>query len=118
MSQYSFTYKKIILVICCVFLITFIYGQNNAEQEYIEIVTKAITKNISDYSELEKTFRNHKNDTLKMGFLEQKSKEANYLTGEAFASTMLGVYYRNKSRFNQATTYHNKALHLAIKSKF
>jgi len=116
MSKYSFTYKKIILVIYWVFATIFIYGQNNAEQEYIDIVTKAITKNISDYSELEKTFRYHKDDTLKMSFLEQKSKEANYFMGEAFATTMLGVYYRNKSRFNQATTYHNKALHLAIKS--
>jgi tetratricopeptide (TPR) repeat protein len=29
---------------------------------------------------------------------------------------MLGIYYRNKSRFNQATILHNKALQLAIKA--
>lgn len=52
-----------------------------------------------------------------MNFLAQKSNEQGYLEAESYALNMLGIFYRNKSRFNQATISHNKALNLAIKAE-
>lgn len=112
--------KHISLKISLTFLLvllasTISFGQSNQE-DFNELVNSIISNKPSNYSFLEERFKPHKYDTLKMAFLLDKSKLANYLVGESFAQTMLGIYYRNKSKFNRATVAHREALRIAIKA--
>ncbi len=93
-----------------------ITAQINDNSDFIALVEKAINDKLVTCNELEEVFGAHKQDTVKMKFFAKKSSEQGYLEGESFALNMLGVFYRNKSRFNHATISHNKALHLAIKA--
>lgn len=90
------------------------YAQNQIKDNFNARVESILVKRVKDYSKLEKALSNDKNDTLKMHFLARKCKEENYLEGESYALTMLGIYYRNKSRFELAAVTHNKALIKAI----
>lgn len=92
------------------------HGQNTKE-DFNVLVNDVISDKPESLSFLEDVFEEHKNDTLKMKFLVQKSLDADYKTGESFAYTRLGIYYRNKSKFNQALVYHKKALDLALKAQ-
>lgn len=94
-----------------------ITAQINDDSDFIALVEKTINDKLVIYNELEEAFRTHKQDTIKMKFFAKKSSEQGYLEGESFALNMLGIFYRNKGRFNQATITHNKALHLAIKAE-
>ena len=92
------TLNKFLLAFLIGLTIPFLgFGQNNQE-DFNALVDRVIKEKPIDYPLLEKTFRFHKNDTLKMSFLVQKSKELDYLVGQSFAQTMLGIYYRNKSK--------------------
>lgn len=93
-----------------------IYAQNTSESDFNALVDNIVKERPTEYKVLEESFRIHKQDTIKMNFLAEKSNEQGYLEGESFALNMLGIYYRNKSRRNQATILHNKALDLAIKA--
>lgn len=117
LNQKNISFIKLILVLF-IFLNKFqtTHGQNIDEIDFNTQVNNVIIKQPSEYIILDNIFNKDKNDTLKMNFLAQKSNEAHYLEGESFALNMLGIYFRNKSRFNQATINHNKALQLAIKA--
>ena len=121
MPQFNCKYKPfkqlLLILIFSISWHTITNAQNTTQLDYNTLIDSIISKKLKTYPDLEKTLRNDKNDTLKMNFLAKKSKEANYLEGEVFATTMLGIYYRNKSRFNQSTTLHSKALRLAIKAE-
>ncbi len=109
--------RFLLILLFCISWFTNTSAQNTTQLDYNSLIDSIISEKISTYPDLESALKNHKSDTLKMNFLAKKSKEANYIEGETFATTMLGIYYRNKSRFNQSTTLHSKALRLAIKAE-
>ena len=109
--------KRIILFLfISVSFLNILYAQNNTENNFNSLVDSVLKNRPIKYNELDKVFANHSSDTIKMNFLAQKSNEIGYLDGESYALNMLGIFYRNKSRFNQAITSHNNALQLAIKA--
>ena len=109
--------KAILILFVGLVLFNISFAQNQIKDNFNARVESILDKRVKDYSKLEKALSNDKNDTLKMNFLARKCKEENYLEGESYALTMLGIYYRNKSRFELATVTHNKALMQAIKAE-
>ena len=107
---------KQLFIICCVLVYNSLYTQTINDTAFKSRVEIVLQKKPVEYDALDGLFFQDKNDTLKMRYLALKSNEQGYLVGESFAENMLGVYYRNKSRLNQATFLHNKALQLAIKA--
>lgn len=108
--------QLIFVLLICLIIPHIAHAQDPSSSDFNTLVDEILQKTPSDYSVLEEAFNNDKSDTLKMKFLAQKSSKLNYFEGESFALNMIGIYYRNKSRFNQATILHNKALNLAIKA--
>ena len=111
-------YRLSYIILFTIYLLSFVsvHGQNTGE-DFNTLVNDIISNKPESLSFLEDAFNEHKNDTLKMKFLVQKSLDADYKTGESFAYTRLGIFYRNKSKFNQAIVYHKKALDLALKAQ-
>lgn len=107
--------QKTYIAIMAIFISVLSFGQDNQES-FNTLVNEVVSKKSTNYTFLNDTFKEHKNDTLKMKFLAKKSLAANYLVGESYAYTQLGVFYRNLSHFNQATLFHKKALSLALKA--
>jgi len=70
----------------------------------------------NSYQALDTQFNAVSNDTLKMRHLATKSKETNYFEGESYALNMLGIVYRNTSKYNYALELHQQALDLAIQA--
>lgn len=120
MQQPYLLYKiikfPVIIILCCLHTIG-VYAQNVEQENFSKRIDSLISSKISSYVDFETALKNDKNDTLKMSLMARKCEEANYIDGEAFAKTMLGIYYRNKSGFNQSKTFHNNALRLAINSQ-
>ncbi len=93
-------------------------AQNKIAPDFNFQVEKILQEQPKKYSELEELFKNDMNDSLKMRFLEQKSKEINYLEGESFALCNMGIIFRDKkSLFNQAIAFHQNAYNLAISAQ-
>ncbi|MBQ0787332.1 MAG: tetratricopeptide repeat protein, partial [Oceanihabitans sp.] len=103
-------------------LITILVLANNLYAQQPEVTNfnvqvKSITeKKPNSYQELYSLFDAVSNDTLKMHYLSTKSKAANYLEGESYALNMLGIYYRNTSKYDKAIELHKQAQELAIKA--
>ena len=113
---YSNIKRIIFLLFISLFILSNSNAQNTTETNFNALVDSILTKRPVKYNELDKVFLQHVDDTIKMRFLAQKSNEQGYLEAESYALNMLGIFYRNKSRFNQAITLHNNALQLAIKA--
>ncbi len=88
-------------------------AQNKLDIDFNFQVDKVLTEKPNSYSEIEEAFKNDVKDTLKMKFLELKSKEESYLEGESFALCNLGISYRKISRYNSAIASHQNAYNLA-----
>ncbi|MBU2938309.1 tetratricopeptide repeat protein [Lacinutrix sp. C3R15] len=70
----------------------------------------------NNYQALYTLFNPVSNDTIKMRYLATKSKETDYFEGESYALNMLGIFYRNSSKYNHALELHQQALDLAKKA--
>ncbi len=93
-------------------------SQNNITPDFNFQIENVIRERPKTFSELEELFKNDMTDSLKMRFLEQKSKETNYLEGESFALCNLGIFFRDKkSLYNQSIAFHQNAYNLAISAQ-
>lgn len=109
----SLKYLKLIILLL---LANSLHAQQ-PEVTNFNVQVKSITeKKPNSYQELYSLFDAVSNDTLKMHYLSKKSKAANYLEGESYALNMLGIYYRNTSKYDKAIELHKQAQELAIKS--
>ncbi len=93
------------------------FSQNEIAPDFNFQVDNILRDQPKKYSELEDIFKNDLKDSLRMRFLEQKSKESNYLEGESFALYQLGIYFRDRSLYNQAIAFHQNAYNLALSAK-
>lgn len=106
------------------FLIVSIYcsalhlqAQNNNQQKFDSLSHAILQNKPKDFAVLDSLFRPFRNDTTLMKAFEKKANTANYNEGKSYALNMIGVAYRNFSKYNEAITYHNKALQIAKKAK-
>ena len=106
--------KIIIALILTIGIQNFLFSQNEIAPDFNFQIDNILRDQPKKYSELEDIFKNDLKDSLKMRFLEQKSKEINYLEGESFALYNLGIFFRDRSLYNQAIAFHQNAYNLAI----
>ena len=113
------TLKKTILkslkIIAILFLAN-LHAQESVDSNFNNQVKNITNDKPNNYLELYSLFNSVSNDTLKMRYLSKKSKEANYLEGESYALNMLGVFYRNTSKYNEALVFHEQAQKLALEA--
>ncbi|MBT8393680.1 MAG: tetratricopeptide repeat protein [Bacteroidia bacterium] len=112
----KFRLNRVLLLILCVSIHNFLFAQGKVDPEFNFQVENIIDQRLIKYSELEDLFKDDINDTLKMQFFAQKSQKENYLEGEAFARTKLGIIYREIAQYNRAIAEHLNAYNLAISS--
>jgi len=110
------TFLNYFKLIPILLLTTSLYAQQPEVTNFNVQVKSATTKKPKSYQELYSLFDTVSNDTLKMHYLSKKSKAANYLEGESYALNMLGIYYRNTSKYDKAIELHKQAQELAIKA--
>ena len=103
-----------LVVMLLLFIGTFSHAQNEPYEVFAENFVK--TRDTSR-SEIHKKFGKYRRDTLKMQILIELSKQYNYPKGEIYASNAIGVYFRDKSKYDRAIGYHEKAVELAEKNK-
>ena len=67
----------------------------------------------TSFTEIHKTLREYRTDTVAMRYFSQKSREKGYLAGESYALSELGRTYRNISNYSKAIELHQEALAIA-----
>ncbi|TKD67261.1 tetratricopeptide repeat protein [Flavobacterium sp. ASW18X] len=65
------------------------------------------------YEEIDSSFGFFKRDTLLLLKFRDTAHAENYQDGKVYALNMLGTYFRNKSDYKKAITYHEEALALS-----
>ncbi|WP_452230851.1 tetratricopeptide repeat protein [Lacinutrix sp. MEBiC02404] len=105
-------FKLLILLL----LVNSLQAQQPEVTNFSVQVESITDKKPNSYQALYSLFDAVSNDTIKMRYLSRKSKDANYLEGESYALNMLGIYYRNTSKYDKAIAFHKQAQELAIKA--
>lgn len=105
------SYKLIIksFLVLCMLCASFGFAQNDYDQKFSDNLDDILFTRTTNYSELESLFRQYKNDSIKMKFLENRAVEASYFEAESYALNALGVIYRNHSMYETAIEYHKYA---------
>jgi tetratricopeptide (TPR) repeat protein len=104
-------------ILITIFLLAIsLHAQEPITPDFKAQVESITTKKPNNYQDLYSLFNTVSNDTLKMQYLSTKSKEAKYLEGESYALNMLGIYYRNSSKYTEAIAFHKQAQELALKA--
>lgn len=75
-----------------------------------------IEKAPGTYAEIDALFNRKRNDSVLMRYFANRSMEANYLDGQAYAYNQLGRKYRNTAQFAKALELHQKALEIALEA--
>lgn len=105
-----FPFLIISFVIGLVFSFSAFSQENsNFEKELRQVIN---VRYLSSHK-LDSIFFRFKNDTIKMKILYNKSVENNYLSGQSYALNMIGIVYRNISKYDKSTNYHLEGLNLA-----
>ena len=91
------------------------YAQDPIDDAFKSKVDYILKLKPHSYQYIDSTFKSTNKDTLKMRFLSQKCRVENYLEGESYALNMVGIAYRNISKYNEALTIHKEAQKLANK---
>ena len=102
----------------CLYVLALLYcfvlnAQNPIDEAFKNKVDYILKLKPHSYQYIDSTFRSTNNDTLKMRFLSQKSRAGSYLEGESYALNMIGIAYRNISKYNDALAIHKQAQELA-----
>ena len=89
------------------------YSQDDSNFE--KEIEKVLNVRYLSSQKLDSIFLKFKNDTVSMKILYTKSVENNYLSGQSYALNMIGIVYRNISKYDNSVNYHLEALNLAKK---
>lgn len=103
------------LAILFVFALSVGFSQSIPET-FKKSVDSLIDRAPGTYAEIDAVFKGKRNDSVLMRYFANRTLEANYLDGQAYAFNQLGRKYRNTSQYPQALELHQKALEIALES--
>ncbi|MDO6596490.1 tetratricopeptide repeat protein [Oceanihabitans sp. 2_MG-2023] len=116
MQKLKKTILKCLKLIIVFWLANNLHAQQPVDTNFNAQIEELLERKPSSYQELYSLFNPISNDTIKMRYLSIKSKEAKYLEGESYALNMIGIFYRNTSKYNEALALHKQAQELAIQA--
>ncbi len=95
-----------------------LFSSNSAAQNdpYLTFVESFVQKRDTSGANVARKFKDYKRDTLKMQLLVEVSAKNNYTIGQIYGYNALGYYFRDKSLYERAIEYHNKAIKLCEES--
>jgi tetratricopeptide (TPR) repeat protein len=94
-----------------------VYAQESLDPIFISQVETLLKEKPKNYQHIDSLFKSRSNDTIKMRYLSRRSHSTNYLEGESYALNMIGVVYRNISKYNEAILTHIEARDLADRAE-
>lgn len=73
---------------------------------------KLIDQDVVNYMTIDSILKSVRYSPEELELFIQKSKDADYKAGQAYANNQLGIFYRNKADYPKAESYHEEALRL------
>jgi tetratricopeptide (TPR) repeat protein len=115
-------HKRYPISISLLFLMLILsYNKLNAQESldpiFISQVEDILKQKPKSYHFIDSIFKPASRDTIKMHYLSRRSHTKNYLEGESYALNMIGVEYRNISKYNEAILIHIEARDLAERAE-
>ena len=92
-------------------------AQEPLDPIFISQVENLLKEKPKNYHDIDFLLKPVSNDTIKMRYLSRRSHSKNYLEGESYALNMIGVVYRNISKYNEAILIHIEARDLANRAE-
>ncbi|SFS87812.1 Tetratricopeptide repeat-containing protein [Zhouia amylolytica] len=83
------------------------------ERTFEEDLNYVLNKKFTSADSLAKYVMKYRRDTLKMQTLLKESNQKKYFEGASFANNVLGIYFRDKSKYEKAIDYHKTSLNIA-----
>lgn len=112
-------HKYIRLYLFCM-LVTFLFSTYNYAQEIPSIfknkVDSLISKAPVTYREIDNVLRPYRKDSTLLKYVDAKSKDKQYLYGQAYAKNQLGRIYRDISLYPRALNLFEEALKVSIEA--
>ena len=105
--------KQWITILVCYVLCTYALSAQRVPDTFEHRTDSLIAIAPTSFTEIHKTLREYRTDTVAMRYFSQKSREKGYLAGESYALSELGRTYRNISNYSKAIELHQEALAIA-----
>lgn len=101
------------LLMICFTLASYTIFSQSVPKSFERLTDSLITIAPKSYTEIHKTLRQYRTDTVFMRYFSQRCKEKGFMAGESYALSELGRTYRNKSNYSKAIELHKQALEIA-----